>query len=95
MVLLLPRWEKKLEDEEEQKIPSLPRYARHLSAMAAVKSGGIFREYKERLISRGKSAKTTLCAVMRKLAGIIYVILKTSTPFSEKIYSQISSQLQI
>ena len=75
--------------------PSEARKYLYLSAMAAVKSGGIFREYKERLVSRGKSAKIALCAVMRKLAGIIYAILHSGRPFSEKIYRQISAQFQI
>jgi len=63
--------------------------------MPITKSGGILREYKERLVSRGKSAKTALCAVMRKLAGIIYAILRSGHPFPEKIYRQISAQFPI
>ena len=36
-----------------------------------------------------------LCTVMRKLAGIIYAILRIGRPLSEKIYRQISAQFQI
>jgi len=54
----------------------------------------IFRKYKEKLIARGKLWKTAICALMRKITGIIYAILKTQNPFSYEIYQKTQEKFQ-
>ncbi len=69
---------------------------KHLFIAAKVGSiyDPIFREYKESLMGRGKVWMTAICALMRKITGIIYSILKTQTPFSQEIYHQTCQKFQ-
>ena len=65
---------------------SIARKHLFIAAKVASRHDPIFREYKQSLMERGKLWKSAMCALMRKITGIIYAILKTQTPFSYEIY---------
>ena len=69
---------------------------KHLFIAAKIGSrwNTIFREYKESLMGHGKLWKTAMCALMRKITGIIYAILKTQTPFSYETYQKTCEKFQ-
>lgn len=66
-----------------------------MSALVASSHCRIFSEYKESLVKKGKPKKQAICAVMRKLAGIIYAVLLYQTPFSISTYYQIKQKFNI
>jgi transposase len=74
-----------------------PTARKHLFIAAKVGSihDDIFRKYKESLMEQGKLWKTAICALMRKLVGIIYAILKSQTPFSHEIYQRTAEKFQL
>ncbi len=43
------------------------------------------KEFYEKLIEKGKPKKVAVCAVMRKLAHIIYGVLKSNKPFDQQL----------
>ena len=58
----------------------------YMPTVSAIRSNPIIKDFYHRLRSKGKSAKTAICACMRKLLGIIYAILKNKTTFDPNYY---------
>jgi transposase len=64
------------------------RKALYMPAVVAIKCNPIIKIFYERLLSRGLSRKSAVCACMRKLLHIAYGVLKTQKPFSAEYLSQ-------
>lgn len=60
------------------------RKALYFPAMTAVKHNPLMIEFYQRLLAKGKTKKTALCAVMRKLLVISYGVLKSGKVFDPK-----------
>lgn len=61
------------------------RKALFLPAVTAMRFNPVLRKFSERLVKNGKAKKAIVIAVMRKLIHMIYGVLKTQKPFTEKI----------
>jgi transposase len=53
----------------------------YMAAISAKQHNPILKEHYDRLIARGKSKMTALCAVMRRLVQICFGVIKHQTPF--------------
>ena len=74
---------------------SIARKHLFIAAKRGSRHDPIFREYKETLMGHRKIWKTAMCALMRKITGIIYAMLKNQTPFSYEIYQQTCEKFQL
>lgn len=59
------------------------RKALYMAALVAMRFNESLKPFVTRLAARGKAQKSIICAVMRKLAHLIYGILKSRRPFVE------------
>lgn len=59
------------------------RKALYMAALVAKKHNKALAPFISRLQKKGKTPKTIICAVMRKLAHFIFGVLKSGTPFNE------------
>lgn len=57
------------------------RKALYMAALVAKRYNPVLKSFAERLKQRGKAPKAIICAVMRKLAHIIFGVLKHQKPF--------------
>jgi len=74
---------------------AIARKQLYMAARVAANDGGIFQDYKDSLMAKGRCYKSAIAAIMRKIAGIIYVVWSTETPFSIDIYNEIKGKHQI
>lgn len=58
-----------------------PRVAAYMASLTAVRTSPEFKQFRKRLLARGKAKKAALGAVMRKLIHIIYGVLKHQRPY--------------
>ena len=56
-----------------------------MAALVAARHNPVIREFYERLLAKGKPKKVALTACMRKLLTMLNTIVKTKTPWDEKI----------
>ena len=61
------------------------RKAFYMPALVAMKHNPRLRLFSDRLKKNGKTGKTVVCAVMRKLVHLIYGILKSKQPFNPAV----------
>jgi transposase len=61
------------------------RKALYMAALVAKKHNKGLAAFISRLEQNGKAPKTIVCAVMRKLAHIIFGVLKSGVPFNENL----------
>ncbi len=54
----------------------------YMAALVGMRYNPILKEFAERLKAKGKASKAIIGALMRKLAHIIYGVLKNETPFT-------------
>ncbi|HHF7349905.1 TPA: IS110 family transposase, partial [Legionella feeleii] len=59
------------------------RKALYMAALVAKRYNKALLCFVNRLQIKGKTPKTIICAVMRKLAHIIFGVLKNNKPFNE------------
>jgi transposase len=64
------------------------RKSMFLPAMTAAKHNPVMKAFYARLIAKGKSKKTALCAVMRKLLVTAYGVLKSGVDFDPNHHSR-------
>ena len=57
------------------------RKAFYMAALVAMRFNPVLKTFAERLKRAGKAPKSVICAVMRKLAHIIFGVLKNAQPF--------------
>ena len=57
------------------------RRALYFPAMTALRCSPFFQQWAERLLKRGKSKMSVICAVMRKLVHLAYGVLKSGKAF--------------
>ncbi len=57
------------------------RKALYFPAITALRCSPFFQAWAEGLRQRGKSKKSVICAVMRKLVHVVYGVLKNGKPF--------------
>lgn len=55
----------------------------YMAAMVAIRHNGLVAPFVSRLRKSGKAPKSIICAVMRKLAHLVFGILKNKRPFTE------------
>lgn len=63
------------------------RTAVYMACISAIRCNSIIRFFYQRLRGKGKPAKVALVACMRKLLTILNAIVKSNTPWQEKIHS--------
>ena len=61
------------------------RKALYMAALVAKRYNKALHSFVHRLQIKGKTPKTIVCAVMRKLAHIIFGVLKNNIPFNENL----------
>jgi hypothetical protein len=59
-----------------------------MGAVSNIRRENVFHEYYRGLISRGKSAKTALVAIMRKMVRAMFAVLRDGIPFSTERYGK-------
>ena len=74
---------------------AIARKQLYMAARVAATDGGIFRDYKDSLMAKGRCYKSAIAAIMRKIAGIIYAVWSSETPFSIDIYNEIKAKYEI
>jgi transposase len=62
----------------------------YMAAMTAIRKGGLFHEYFQRHIQRGKNGKVALVCVMRRLLYIIQGVVKSNSAFDIERFAQTS-----
>jgi transposase len=55
----------------------------YMAAMVAIRHNKVIEPFIMRLREKGKAPKSIICAVMRKLAHIVFGVIKSRRPFSE------------
>ncbi len=58
----------------------------YMGAMSAIKPGKILHGYFHKLKKKGKSGKSAMVSVMRKLLYLIQAVVKSNTPFNLETY---------
>lgn len=61
------------------------RKAFYMAALVAMRHNSALRPFVRRLEERSKAPKAIICAVMRKLAHLVFGILKSGQPFNENL----------
>jgi transposase len=66
-----------------------PRIRRtlYMAAQCAIRPGGILHDYYQRQRQKGKSGKSALMSVMRKLLHLIQAVVKSGTRFDKERYA--------
>lgn len=61
------------------------RKALYFPAIVAKNHNPLFKEFTQKLLSKGKPAKVIIVAIMRKLLHIIFGVVKNKTPFNPNL----------
>ena len=62
------------------------RTALYMATLAATRFNPAIREFYQRLLAAGKVKKVALVACLRKLLTILNAIVKSGTPWNEKMH---------
>ena len=62
------------------------RTALYMATLAATRFNPVIRAFYHRLLAAGKAKKVALVACMRKLLTILNAIVKSGTPWNEKMH---------
>lgn len=58
----------------------------YMAALSTIKPGRIFHDYFHQQKKKGKSGKSAMVSVMRKLLYLVQAVVKSNTPFDMEVY---------
>ncbi|MGC9316349.1 MAG: transposase [bacterium] len=58
----------------------------YMGAVSTIARNNVYHDYFDSLVGRGKCKKQALAAVMRKIARVVYAVLRDNEPFSIENY---------
>lgn len=61
------------------------RKALYMAALVAIRHNQALQPFVKRLKEKNKAPKAIICAIMRKLAHLVFGVLKSGQPFNEKL----------